>query len=118
MRRTIALFLCLLVFSSCFVLTACGGTGKDLSESKYVGTWKCENLSLKEESAELESEWIITLNPDGTAQSVSDEEVQNCNWTETGDGFKLTGDLKLTFKDEGDGVKTKVIGVELHFVKQ
>ena len=117
MKRKISLILCILTVVSCLAFTACGSK-KDLTNSKYVGTWKCESMSMLDESEALEDEWIITLNPDGTGVSESAGEVTNFKWTETNDGFKCSGDLKLTFTDSGDGVKTSFMKVDLNFVKQ
>ena len=108
----------LLVFS-CIVFTACGsGKKQDLSGSKYVGTWKAVSLTLKDEVGEFEEDHYLVLNADGTAEFQSEDEVSKCNWEETKDGFKLTGDSKMTFKDDGDSVKCSLFGVELHFEKQ
>ena len=101
----------------CFMLSACGS--KDVSNSKYVGTWKIDDtMSGYGETSETGSDWTITLNPDGTAVSVSSDSNDNCTWQETSKGFKLKGDLKLSFTDDGDGVATKFLGVELRFHKQ
>ena len=117
MKKSIAIVLCLVIVFSCLSLTACGGK-KDLSDSKYVGTWKATYLSLKDETGELEEDTYLILNPDGTAEFVSDDEVSTCNWQETKNGFKLTGDTKLKFTDDGDGIVTTILGVGLHFERQ
>ncbi|MBQ7241454.1 MAG: hypothetical protein IJS35_01555 [Firmicutes bacterium] len=117
MKRKISLILCLLTVISCLAFTACGSK-KDLSNSKYVGTWKCESMSLMEESEALEEDWTITLNPDGTGKSESEGEITDFKWTETDEGFKCSGDLKLKFTDDGEGVKTSFMKVDLHFTKQ
>ena len=118
MKKNIRTTLCLALAVSCVLLAACGGGDKDLSGSKYLGTWRAVSLSLMDEVGEFESETYLVLNADGTAEFVSDDEVSKCSWEETKDGFKLTGDAKMTFTDEGDGIKSKVLGVELYFEKQ
>ena len=40
------------------------------------------------------------------------------SWEPTDGGFKTTGDVKLKFKDDGDNITAKVIGVNLTFEKQ
>ena len=75
-------------------------------------------MSIKDESAPFENETILTLNPDGTAELSSADEVSKCTWEETGSGFKLKGDAKMTFTDEAEGIKSTVLGVELHFVRR
>lgn len=119
MKKSAALILCLLLALSCVLLPACGSGGsRDLSGSKYLGTWKAANMTLGDEVGEFEDDIYLTLNADGTASFTSDEEETNCTWEETGDGFKLKGDAKMTFKDDGDGVKSSIFGVEMHFEKQ
>ena len=116
MKKSVAVVLCLLLALSCIVLPACGSSGsKDVSNSKYVGTWKAVSMTLKDEVGEFDEETILILKPDGTATFSSENEESQCNWEETKDGFKLTGGAKMTFTDDGDGIKSKILGVELHF---
>ncbi len=75
-------------------------------------------MSAFEEEEVLEDEWLLTLNADGTAVFTGDGETSTCSWHETSDGFKLTGDMKMTFEDNGDGIKTTVLGVDLLFSRQ
>ncbi len=48
MKKTAVLLLCLALAVSCLALTACGGSSapQDLSQSKYVGTWKAVDVSM------------------------------------------------------------------------
>ncbi len=119
MKKKTVLILGLILVLSFTMLTACGGGGssEDLSDSKYVGTWKAANMSLGEETGEFEDEVLLIVNPDGTGQMTQGDEVSEFKWTPKDDGFKVTGDVKTTFKDEEGGIVAKVIGVELHFVK-
>lgn len=122
MKKITVIILGLIMVLSFTMLSACGGgsgsgSGEDLSDSKYVGTWKAENMSLGEETGEFENEVLLIVNGDGTGQMTEGDEVSNFNWEPTDDGFKVTGDVKTTFKDEDGGIVAKVIGVELHFVK-
>ncbi len=120
MKKTITLLVCTVMIISCFaLLTACGGgNGEDLSDSKYVGTWKASTMALEDESEALSAEWILTLNPDGTGQFVSEEETTDVTWELTDEGFKTKGDTKLKFTDDGDNIKTKILGVDLIFERQ
>lgn len=128
MNKTLSLLLCMVILVSCFALTACGsGKGQsgstDLSGSKYLGTWKTSALSLLDTSESVDEsddlgKVTITLLEDGTGHMDSPEEVSNFTWEEIDGGFKTSGDVKATFKDDGDGIKAKIIGVELHFEKQ
>ena len=119
MKKNVAVILCLIMVISCLILAACGDGGKkDLSGSKYLGTWKATYMSIKNEVGDFEDEFFLTLNADGTAEFSSADEVSKYTWEETANGFKLKGDTKMTFTDDGDGIKSKVLGVDLHFEKQ
>lgn len=98
--------------------TACGGGKGDLKDSKYLGTWKCDKVTLKEAGEKLGDEWTITLKDDGTGTSVASGETSEFTWEPVDGGFKTKGDLKLTFKDDGDNIKAKLFGVGLVFIKQ
>ncbi len=37
---------------------------------------------------------------------------------ETGSGFKLKGNAKMTFTDDGEGIRSTIFGVDFHFEKQ
>ena len=64
MKKSVALILCLVMVLSCLLLTACGSGGKkNLSVSKYLGTWRAFNVSLLGETGEFEDEITLTLNP-------------------------------------------------------
>jgi hypothetical protein len=112
---------------SALTLTACGGGGssdQDLSDSKYVGTWKSVSFELMDESESPEEgeEIFMTLNGDGTGTmtgtSEGEEETSDFTWEPTSNGFKTKGDLKLKFTDDGDKIKATVIGVDMIFEKQ
>lgn len=121
MKKIISIALAAIMILSALALTACGGGGSDadLSESKYVGTWKVADISLADESEEIDKDWIMTLNGDGTGTLDSGEgEVTDFTWELTSDGFKTKGDMKLTFKDDGDRIVAKILGADLAFVKQ
>ena len=127
MKKTLSYLLCVAVLVSCIMLTACSGKKKeesaDLSNSKYLGTWKVSEVSILDTSEELDdsddlSQLTVTLLEDGTGHMDDPEGVSSFTWTEIDGGFKTEGDVKLTFKDDGDGIKANIIGVDLHFVKQ
>ena len=125
MKKALSTFLCVVLIVSCFALAGCGskkGTA-DLSGSKYVGTWVISNLSIMEENDSVTesddlSKVTLTLLEDGTGHMDSPDEVSNFTWEEVDGGFRTSGDVRINFKDEGDGIVGKVIGVELHFVKK
>ena len=124
MKKKIAILISLMMVLT-FALAACGGGGSDdLSGSKYLGTWKAESVSVGDESGELgdEGSYTLTLNGDGTGTFVSidedgTEEVSEVTWSETSDGFKTAGDVKLKFKEDGDAIVAKILGAEMRFVR-
>lgn len=122
MKKKIAILLSLAMVLT-FALAACGGGGGgDVADSRYVGTWVTEELSFAGESEALENDFTLELKADGTGtfsgtDEDGNEEVSNLTWSLTGDGFKTAGDAKMTFKDDGDAIVTKILGAELHFVQ-
>ena len=107
----------LLVLGMILSLCACGAK-KDLSGSRYLGTWKAVSLSLAGGSAPYEGVFTVTLEPDGTATLSSEDEVTVCRWSETDSGFKVTGDAKMTFHAEGEGLRATAMGVSIWFERQ
>ena len=124
MKKIIAMAALVVLVFSALALTACGGSSNasssatDYSDSKYVGTGKPAELTLKDQSGEFDGEWTIVLNADGSGQSIDEEGTTDFTWKPTNDGFKTKGDSKLTFTDEGDNIKTKILGVNVIFEKQ
>ena len=124
MKKLIMLVLAMVLTVSCLALTACGGgSSEDLSNSKYVGTWKIAEVTLKDASEELNIDYTLTLNEDGTGTFLAvdengQEDKSDITWSLTDDGFKTKGGTKLTFTDDGDNIQTKMLGVGLVFVKQ
>ena len=127
MKKSIALILTIILSVSCIILTACGsgsgsGSSADLTDSKYVGTWKLSNINFMNDSSELDIDYTLTLNGDGTGIFVAidgdTEDRSEVTWELTDNGFKTKGGTKLTFTDDGDNIKTKLLGVELVFAKQ
>lgn len=119
MKKTSVALLCLFLLMSMTLLSSCSGgsSSKDLSDSKYIGTWTGKSMTLGEEAGELEQEATLIVNGDGTGEMTYAGETSTFTWEPASDGFKTKGDVKVTFKDEDEGIVTKIIGVELHFVK-
>lgn len=126
MKKKIAVLISFIMVMT-FALAACGGGGgngnSDVSGSKYVGTWKVDTAYFAGETTEeFEGIMVLTLNDDGTGTMTGQnedgsEEISNITWSLTDDGFKTAGDAKMKFKDDGDAITTKVLGVEIHMVK-
>ena len=123
MKKKLAILLSLAMILT-FALAACGGgsSNGDVADSRYVGTWTTDSLSFAGESEELPDSFTLILNDDGTGtfsgvDEDGNEEVSNLTWSLTSDGFKTAGDAKMTFKDDGDAIVTKILGAELRFVK-
>lgn len=124
MKRIVSIAVISVMILSALAFTACGGgSSADLSDSKYVGTWKATTMALEDETGDVESEFVMILNGDGTGQFIGtdddgEEEVSDLTWELTDSGFRTKGDSKMKFTDDGDNIKTKVLGVELIFEKQ
>ena len=119
MKRCISLIVISMMILSALMLAACGGgSSEDLSDSKYVGTWRASSVSVVGETGDIEDESILTINGDGTGTLAGDGEESSFTWEPTDDGFKTKGDVKLTFKDDGDNIKADVLGIELVFERQ
>jgi uncharacterized lipoprotein YehR (DUF1307 family) len=124
MKKFVAISVSIIMVFSVLALTACGGGGssEDLSDSKYVGTWKGVEMAVADESEEFQDDIILTINGDGTGTLVGGEEGEteesSFTWEPTSDGFKTKGDVKMTFKDDGDKITSKIIGVTMVFEKQ
>ena len=121
MKKRISILVAVMMILSMLALASCGSSSQkpaDYSDSKYVGVWKCSGLSLGDEKGELEDEWLLTVNKDGTGTLASANDSSSFNWSPANGGFKTTGDVKTTFKDAGDNIETKIIGVTLSFEKQ
>ena len=116
MKKTLILLLSVVMVLT-FALAACGGGSEDLSDSKYVGEWKFDSISLGENSEALDDDITLILNGDGTGQMIDSEGASEFTWKLTSDGFKTQGDVKEKFTDDGDGIKAKMFGAELHFVR-
>ena len=50
------------------------------------------------------SKVTLTLLEDGTGHMDSPDEVSNFTWEEVDGGFRTSGDVRMNFKDEGDGI--------------
>ena len=113
--------LLILVCVAALALYACsggsGGNSDDLANSRYVGTWKVDTISFKDASESFDTEWTLELAADGTGKSISEGDTEEFTWTLADNGFKTKGAVNTDFTDDGDSIKTKVIGVELRFNK-
>ena len=105
-KKSISTGLIVLMLLSALLLASC------------VGTWKATTLALKDESEELGASYVLTLNGDGTGQFVDAEDISYITWELTEDGFRTKGDTKLRFTDDGDNIKTNIIGVDMIFERQ
>ena len=133
MKKIITFAAIAVMVLSVFALTACGGGSSSSGDaagsaaagsaagsatSKYVGSWKAADVILGDESEALGDEFVMTLNEDGTGELVGGGETATFTWEEIGDGFKTKGDMKTTFKDDGDNIVTSLFGVSLTFERQ
>ena len=91
---------------------------KDKKGMIQLGLSTATTLALKDESEELGASYVLTLNGDGTGQFVDEEDISYITWELTEDGFRTKGDTKLRFTDDGDNIKTNIIGVDMIFERQ
>ena len=116
MKKNFALILCVIMLFSCTVLTACGKKEiVDLSESKYIGTWQAVSMTNKDIS---KNETTLTVNADGTAQLTAAGQNRACEWEETYNGFRFTKGARMTFTDDGNGIKASDAGNIIRFERQ
>ena len=120
MKRYISIALISIMILSALAFTACGGGGSDadLSDSKYVGTWKAQSINVGDDSGEIEDKYLLIINADGTGTMTGDDGLNEFTWTPIDGGFKTKGDMKVTFKDDGDNIKARILIADLVFVKQ
>lgn len=123
MKKIISIALISIMILSAFAFTACGGGGDrdsdaDLSDSKYVGTWKAQSMNVGDESREVGDRYLLIINEDGTGTMTGDNGLNEFTWTLIDGGFKTKGDMKVTFKDDGDNIKARILIADLIFVKQ
>ena len=123
MKKALGLLLCIALIICSAALVGCGGgssdgSGKDLSDSKYVGTWKAVSMSIGDDEEPYEDTCIMTLKDDGTGTLESDDETSEFTWELTDGGFKTKGDMKMKFTDNGDLISGKILGANLNFEKQ
>ena len=123
MKKKLALLISFMMVM-CFAFAACGGNSADLSDSEFVGEWVCNSMTAGGESGDVEGGvWTLTLNGDGTGKFVSTEadgteETDEITWELTDEGFKTKGDVKMTFKGDGEKISGKILGANLNFEKQ
>lgn len=121
MKKLISIMIISVMVLSVLALTACGGGGssEDLSDSKYVGTWKAAAVAIGDDSEEMTGEYFLVVNGDGTGTLTGDEgEESSFTWQLIDGGFKTKGDVKMTLKDDGDNIKTSLFGIDLIFERQ
>lgn len=121
MKKIISSLLILVMVLSTIMLVSCGGSEskkEDLSDSKYVGTWKITKMALGDESEDFDENWTLEIKGDGTGESIADGETDKFTWELTDKGFKTQGDIKLEFTDDGDNIAGDLFGVKLVFERK
>lgn len=126
MKKFRAVITCILSLFLCVVLAGCGAKeNKDVSNSKYVGTWKATKITTNGEEATAEEvfggDYIMELKSDGTYIGQAGGETSKGTWTETDDGPKIyeDGNTKGTvYKADGDTLVVNLVIAKVVFVKQ
>ena len=121
MKKAISI-LCILSLL-CIMLAACSSGGGEISpDSPYIGTWKAVKVALNGEETPidevLEEEMIIVFDQDGKITVTSGDGESSGTWSETKDGAKSTGDVKMSFTMEDEYLTTKLLGVMFYLEKQ
>jgi len=122
MKKLLGVAFALMVALSVFALAGCGG-GKDLSKSKYTGTWDATTAEYGGMTLEVSSfldEFTLELKADGSATAKVNGESGDGTWDETGSGIKLSdpknGDMEFT---DVDGKLTVAQdGITIYFEKK
>ena len=114
-KRISLLMVCMMVIVT--MATACGG--KDLSNSKYVGTWvgktaEYEGMEISVET--LFGDFNLTLEGNGKATAHVDGVDKTGKWDETEKGIIL--DDEMEFIADGEKLSYETDGVTVHFEKQ
>ena len=95
---------------------------QDLTNSKFVGTWKPVSIEFLGNKGDFESEGRLEIKADGTAIMSSPGETEDERnayiWKETIYGVFLDGkhDFKLKYKD--DTLYLKFLGVTIGYKKE
>lgn len=95
---------------------------QDLTNSKFVGTWKPVSIEFLGNKGDFETESRLEIKADGTAIMSSPGETEDERnayiWKETDYGVFLDGkhDFKLKYKD--DTLYLKFLGVSIGYKKE
>ena len=124
MKKFMNMLCSALLVLSCVVMLGCSSGKKDVSDSKYVGTWKAVSAEVMGQKMTIEEvlegkEAILVLNGDGTGTMDADGESSKFTWVETSEGPKASGDVNITFKENEDGLLVgDLMFAKLFFEKQ
>ncbi len=87
MKKTLKVFLSLVMLAGIFALSGCGSK-KDLS--KYAGTYKGEYVKMVGSDEKETEEFSVELKKDGTGTSSRDGAEYKITWSIDGENFKMT----------------------------
>ena len=124
MKKLLNMLCSALLVMACVVMLGCSSEKKDVSNSKYVGTWKAVSAEVMGQKMTIEEvledkEAILVLNNDGTGTLEASEDVSKFTWVETSEGPKASGDVNITFKENEDGqLVGDLMFAKLFFEKQ
>ena len=90
-KRMLALLLTMVMISSAFALTGCGGSG---AKSKYAGKWTAVIMDMDglvmAVDPETDGEMSIEIKDGGKAEFIVDGDSESCDWKEDGDSLIIT----------------------------
>lgn len=123
MKKTLVVVLCMALTLMTFA--ACGG--KDMSSSKFCGTWAAKSVSMSgfemDASEVYENGFTIDFGKDGTCTVTLDGDSETGKWEETSDGTGAVIDGMDEFKisidpDNSDILVMDYSGMLMNFEKQ
>lgn len=132
MKKAFAILFVMLLTISC-VFCGCSkkkddnnnnnAAGTEQSASQYIGTWKATKAEFKGEEVDIsevvETDFIVVLKEDGTADVSSDDGESTAKWSETSKGLKVKGDnINLDLSPKDDMLVMELFGFYLYFEKQ
>ena len=90
----------------------------DLSNSKYVGTWRGVSVSFLNHSGEITADNSLIIKADGTATTGTGDDLKAYIWKETSYGIFLDGKSDLKMYANGDDLEVRFLGIVITYKKQ
>lgn len=124
MKKFMSVLCSFMLIMTCFVMVGCKQGKKDVSDSKYIGTWQAVNAEAFGQMVTADEVFegkdvLLVLNGDGTGTFADTEDkINKFTWVELDDGVKTEGDVNMTFTEKDGKLVGDVLMVKLFFEKQ